>query len=106
VYIFILSATKNSRNFLHNGFGSFLNNDLWLMATVLDPRYKTVNYENNKTVVKQCLQKIKTAVLDSFEVKTSLSSSDDEVEECGASGSSLWNVQREILKRKPAQQNV
>jgi hypothetical protein len=45
-------------------------------------------------------------VLDSFEVETSLSSSDDEVEECEASGSSLWNVQREILKRKPAQQNV
>jgi hypothetical protein len=73
---------------------------------VLDPRYKTVNFENNKTVVKQCLQKIKTAVLDSFEVETSLSSSNDEVEECEASGSSLWNVQREILKRKPAQQNV
>jgi zinc finger BED domain-containing protein 1 (E3 SUMO-protein ligase ZBED1) len=70
------------------------------------PRYKTVNFENNKTVVKKCLQKIKTAVLDSFEVETSLSSSDDEVEECEASGSSLWNVQREILKRKPAQQNV
>jgi phosphoglycerate dehydrogenase-like enzyme len=67
----------------------------------LDPRYKTVKFENNKTVVKQCLQKIKTAVLDSFEVETSLSSSDDEVEECEASGSSLWNVQREILKRKP-----
>jgi hypothetical protein len=56
---------------------SFLNNDLWLMATVLGPRYKTVNFENNRTVVKQCLQKIKTAVLDSFEVDTSLSSSDD-----------------------------
>jgi hypothetical protein len=78
-------------NFLSNlskRFGSFLNNDLCLMSTVLDPRYKTVNFENNKTVVKQCLQKIKTAVLDSFEVETSLSSSDDEVEECEASGSS------------------
>jgi zinc finger BED domain-containing protein 1 (E3 SUMO-protein ligase ZBED1) len=96
-------------NFLSNlskRFGSFLNNDLWLMVTVLDARYKTITFENNKTVVKQCLQKIKIAMLDSFEVETSLSSSDDEVEECEASGSSLWNVQREILKRKPAQQNV
>jgi hypothetical protein len=91
---------------LSKRFGSFLNNDLCLMATVLDPRYKTLNFENNKTVVKQCLQKIKTAVLESFEVETSLSSIDDEVEECEASGSSLWNVQREILKHKPAQQNV
>jgi hypothetical protein len=84
-------AIELGDNFLSNlskRFGSFLNNDLCLMATVLEPRYKTVNFENNKTVVKQCLQKIKTAVLDSFEVETDLFSSDDEVEECEASGSS------------------